>query len=166
MHMSRYPLFIIIACTVLLVSGCCSFCSGTNMATVTPTPAAGASPVSTMGDIDTLLQKGPVFVEFGATWCTWCTQEQPIIDSLKKNYTGITFVHVDTDENSVLPDAFSVDGIPQMDIIVNKTADGSYTYIDPYGKTTNDRTSSRIIGYTDQDTLKSLLDAAAAARGK
>lgn len=162
MYMNRYLLIICLACIVIFLSGC----TGNDKAAVTPTPANNASTVNTMGDVDALLQKGPVFVEFGAAWCTWCTKEQPIIDDLKPNYPGITFVHVDTDENDVLPDAFAVSGIPQMDLIVSKNSDGSYTYIDPYGKKTNDRMSSRIIGYTEQDTLKGLLDAATAARGK
>lgn len=162
MHMSRYLLLLLIACIAVSAGGCLA----TNTPTTTPSVAANASNVSSMGDVDALLQNGPVFVEFGATWCYWCTREQPVIDALGQNYTGITYVHIDTDENQVLPVAFGVGGIPQMDLIVSKNADGSYTYIDPYGKATTDRMSSRIIGYTDYGPLESLLKAAIAARGK
>jgi thiol-disulfide isomerase/thioredoxin len=117
-----------------------------------------------MAEIDTALRSGPVFAEFGATWCYWCDVEKPVIGNLSANYGRVTFVDVDADVNRTLADAFYVDGIPQMNIIVKKNSDGSYLYVDPLGNVTTDRIRSRIVGFHDYDELKPLMDAALAAR--
>jgi thiol-disulfide isomerase/thioredoxin len=117
-----------------------------------------------MAEIDAALQKGPVFVEFGNGLCSWCQLEKAVVRNLSINYTGVTFVDVDTDVNGTLAQDFYVEGVPQMDIIVKKNGDGSYTYIDSYGNATTDRYGSRLIGYLDYSELKLLLDAAVNAR--
>ena len=123
-----------------------------------------ATTAGNMTAIDSALARGPVFVDFGATWCSWCEKEKPVVQGLAGEYTAVTFLSVDTDQDTALADAFSVEGIPQMAIIVKKKADGSYVYIGPDGKATTDRYSSRIIGYREAGELRPLLDAAAAAR--
>lgn len=117
-----------------------------------------------MSEIDGALGRGPVFVEFGATWCHWCGLEQPVIDNLSANFSGVTFLDFDTDENAVLAEDFYVEGVPQMNIIVKKNGDGSYLYVDPLGKTTTDRYASRLRGYREYNELEPLLEAAVAAR--
>jgi thiol-disulfide isomerase/thioredoxin len=117
-----------------------------------------------MAEIDAGLRSGPVFVEFGAEWCYWCGVEKPVVGKLSADYGTVTFVDIDTDVNRTLADAFYVDGIPQMNIIVRKNPDGSYLYVDPLGNVTADRFSSRIVGFRDYDQLKPLVDAALAAR--
>ncbi len=119
-----------------------------------------------MGEIDAALQKGPVFVEFGAPWCHWCDEEKPVVRALSSDYGSVTFVDVDVDVNGTLADEFYVDGIPQLEIIVRKNPDGSYLYIDPRGNATTDRFQSRIVGFRERDQLRPLLDAAVAARQK
>ena len=147
--------FILVALVlVTLTAGC----------TTSAKPGVNATPDPVMGDIDTALTGGPVFVEFGAPWCQYCVEEKPIIEELKKEYTGVTFMDVNTDENNALPEAFYVDGIPQMDLIVKKNPDGSYLYVDVYGKATGDRKRSAIIGFTEKADLKTALDAALQAR--
>jgi thiol-disulfide isomerase/thioredoxin len=116
-----------------------------------------------MSEIDSALGHGPVFVEFGAAWCYWCDLEKPVIGSLSANFSGVTFLNVDTDENPKLADDFYVEGIPQMSIIVRKNADGSYLYVDSGGKTTTDRYASRIRGYREYGELEPLMEAAIAA---
>jgi thiol-disulfide isomerase/thioredoxin len=117
-----------------------------------------------MSEIDSALGHGPVLVEFGATWCYWCGLEKPGISNLSANFSGVTFLDIDSDENAKLADDFYVEGIPQMSIIVRKNADGNYLYVDPLGKTTTDRYASRLRGYLEYDELQPLIEAAIAAR--
>lgn len=117
-----------------------------------------------MSEIDTALGRGPVFVEFGATWCYWCGLEAPVVDNLSANFSGVIFLDIDTDENAGLAEDFYVEGVPQMNIIVKKNGDGSYLYVDPSGKMTTDRYASRLRGYREYDELEPLLEAAVAAR--
>jgi thioredoxin 1 len=143
-------ILVIIAVLAVAMAGCASS---------PETPSGGKT-----GEIDAALQHGPVFVEFGAAWCEWCEKEKPVTEALSAEYHSITFVDVDVDVNGTLADEFYVDGIPQMNVIVRKNANGSYLFIDPGGKTTTDRFQSRIVGYQERDQLKPLLDAAVAAR--
>jgi thioredoxin 1 len=121
---------------------------------------------TSMEEIDAALESGPVFIEFGASWCQWCTVQKPIVEELSGDYPGITFMDVDVDENGSLADAFYVNGIPQMDLIVKKGPDGSYLYVDINGMCTGDRKKSAIIGYTEKEALRTALDAAVSARGQ
>lgn len=145
---------IILILLVALLSGCVSGCQ-----------TGGAGSGEAMAGIDDALASGPVFVDFGAPWCTWCTQEEPIIEELKTEYPGVTFIEVNVDENVTLSDAFYVGGIPQMNVIVKKNPDGSYLYADVSGATTDSRRASAIVGYHEKPDLKKALDAAVKARG-
>jgi thioredoxin 1 len=120
-------------------------------------------PDAVMGSVDEALDRGPVFIEFGASWCYWCGQEKPVIDQLKTEYPGVTFLDVDTGVNGSLADSFYVNGIPQMNIIVKKNADGSYLYVDAGGNATTDRKRSAIIGYTEKGPLEMALNGAVKA---
>jgi thioredoxin 1 len=128
------------------------------------TPKAPAGQDSVMSGIDAALVKGPVFVEFGAPWCSWCTLQKPLVEEISKDYPGVTFMDVNVDENGTLAKAFYVSGIPQMNVIVKKNPDGSYLYATGAGGTTSDRKSSAIVGYTEKPGLKTALDAAVRAR--
>ncbi len=133
------------------------------------TVAGCARPTEENGDhkaaeIDAGLRTGPVFVEFGATWCDWCQKEKPVVRDLAAEYGGVTFVDVDTDVNGSLARDYFVEGIPQMDIVVKRYPNGSYLYIDQQGKATMDRSRAGIVGYRERDELKPLLEAALAAR--
>lgn len=135
----------------LLVSGC--ICCGQE-----PDYSAAMAPV------DDALLAGPVFIEFGAEWCSWCTVQAPIIEELKAEYPNVTFMEVDIDRNGALADAFSVSSVPRMSVIVNKSQNGSYTYADVSGRITDDRGSSVIVGYHEKPDLKIALDAAVSKR--
>ena len=74
-----------------------------------------------MADIDSDLTSGRFSSSSGAPWCQYCVRmKSPVIEELKKEYPGVTFMDVNTDENNALPEAFYVNGIPQMDLIVKK----------------------------------------------
>ena len=87
------------------------------------------------------------------------------LKKLSGEYPGISFIDVNVDENGSLADAFYVNGIPQMDLIVRKNPDGSYLYVDIEGKAIGDRKKSAIVGYREKEALKTALDAAVRARG-
>ncbi len=150
--LSIVPLTFCIVLALILMTGC----AGLPVKVANSTPSA--DPV--MGRFDADLANGPVFIEFGATWCEWCEKEKPVIDNLTREYPGVKFYSVDADNSSDLVNAFYVTGIPQMNVIARKNADGTYLYVDPYGKLTADRKKSCIIGYTETDQLKPVLDAA------
>ena len=139
--------------TLVLISGCVGVPAKTSSST---------DPV--MGRFDADLANGPVFIEFGASWCDWCVKEKPIVDNLTKEYPGVKFYSIDTDSDKDLANAFYVNGIPEMSVIAAKNADGTYLYVDPYGNTTADRKKSAIIGYTEAGPLRQVLDAALKAR--
>ncbi len=149
------PIISLTFCIVLaliLMAGCVGLPA--KVATSTPT----TDPV--MGHFDADLANGPVFIEFGATWCEWCEKEKPVIDNLTREYPGVKFYSIDADNSEDMVKAFYVGGIPQMNVIARKNTDGTYLYVDAYGKTTADRKKSGIIGYTETDQLKQVLDAA------
>lgn len=150
------PLTLCIVLALVLMAGCVSLPVKVSISTPSPDPV--------MGQYDTDLANGPVFIEFGASWCGWCSKEKPIVDNLTTEYPGVKFYGVDTDNGGDLVKAFYVSGIPQMNVIAMKNADGTYLYIDPYGKATADRKKSAIIGYTETSQLKQVLDAALEAR--
>ena len=153
------PTILLIFC-VLIVLVLMAGCVGTPVKTSSSAPST--DPVMEQFDAD--LTSGPVFVEFGASWCDWCVKEKPVVDNLTKEYPGVKFYSIDTDSDEDLANAFYVNGIPEMNVIVAKNTDGTYLYIYPYGKTTNDRKKSGIIGYTEAGPLRQVLDAALKAR--
>ena len=118
----------------------------------------------TMADIDAALTNGPVFVEFETSECGYCKQQRPISEALASEYHDkVTFFFVDATQNRDLARQFQVSGVPQMDIIANKSVE--YTYVGKDGKTSNSVAASRFLGLTDRDTLKTALDTAVRLRG-
>jgi peroxiredoxin len=52
-----------------------------------------------------VLEKGPVLIDFWATWCTPCTKELPRLDELQKKYPGVTFLAITVDAPKTAPRA-------------------------------------------------------------
>jgi len=117
-----------------------------------------------MQSIDSALASGPVFLYFYTDSCSICKQQKPVNDELKSEYPGVTFMDINANNNGALANAFGVYGVPQMDVIVKRNADGSYVYTTLGGSTTGDRAGSRILGFTAKSSLKVALDAALNAR--
>jgi thiol-disulfide isomerase/thioredoxin len=130
-----------------------------------PAAAQGTVQQYTMADIDNALAKGPVFIEFETKECSYCKQQRPISEALASDYGGkVTFLFIDANENRALFRQFLGTGVPQMDILANKTASG-YTYVGSGGTPSDSITASRFQGPTDSDTLRTALDAAVRMRG-
>eukprot|EP00028_Trichosphaerium_sp_Am-I-7-wt_P009721 CAMPEP_0168526612 /NCGR_PEP_ID=MMETSP0405-20121227/12086_1 /TAXON_ID=498012 /ORGANISM="Trichosphaerium sp, Strain Am-I-7 wt" /LENGTH=201 /DNA_ID=CAMNT_0008549517 /DNA_START=1 /DNA_END=606 /DNA_ORIENTATION=+ len=62
-----------------------------------------------------------IVVDFSAVWCGPCKAIAPVFESLAKEYTGVTFLHVDVDQNKGLPDASDVRGIPTFKFFKNNS---------------------------------------------
>lgn len=132
----------------------------------TPASAQGTVQQYTMADVDNALAKGPVFIEFETKECGYCKQQRPISEALANDYSGkVTFFFIDAAENRALAKQFQVSGVPQMDVLLSKTATG-YTYADRDGKPSDSIAASRFQGLTDRDTLRKTLDAAVQLRGQ
>ena len=144
--------------------------TGFGPAQVAAKPALAQAPDSiqaySTADIDSALASGPVFVEFETKECGYCKQQKPISEALASEYQGkVTFIFVDASEDRDLARQFQVQGVPQMNVIVNQSASG-YTFGDKDGQTSPNLAASRFIGLTQQDALKTALDAAVRMRGK
>lgn len=108
--------------------------------------ASSVVSVTKLSQIDSALKKGPVLLEFGATWCPHCKALAPTLKKLAKEYSGkATIMSVDTDKSSKLADSFEVSGIPDCCVIVG-TNKGKYVYMQNNGKTTTVRSKAIILG--------------------
>lgn len=59
------------------------------------------------------------FFTFHADWCGPCKTQEPIVERLERDFTGVTFHHVDVDVQSELTRKYKVDGVPCMVITVD-----------------------------------------------
>ncbi len=61
----------------------------------------------------------PVLVDYWADWCSPCKQMTPILEELSERYGSITFLAMDTNENTEVPTKQGVLGLPTIQIFVN-----------------------------------------------
>jgi thiol-disulfide isomerase/thioredoxin len=104
--------------------------------------------VTQLDQINKALQKGPVFLRVGASWCHHCQDFAPTLKGLAKEYRGkVTFMSADIDKSPKLAVFFGVDIIPDCCVIVD-IKDGKYIYMKQNGKTTTVKSAATI--YRDQ----------------
>lgn len=171
---ARYAILILLIILAAAVTSGCFCCAipvpgSSGIGTIfdpTPVPIEGSrlKEADSMAEIDSALESGPVFIEFGAPWCQYCNEQKLVLAALSKEYENVTFLEVNKDNSPALAKEFYVSGIPQMNAIIRKNADGSYLYVDGNGMTVTDRKKSSIIGYTRESDVRKVLDAAVAAR--
>ncbi len=117
--------------------------------------------VTQLEQINTYLQKGPVFVKIGAEWCGPCQEMKPILKDLATQYAGkATITSLDADKSPKLtteyfgsydyPDSFVIVGIDN----------GEYVYMQGDGKVGKDRFKARILGLRDKQEFENVLDLA------
>lgn len=72
--------------------------------------------VKTAEELKALTDKGPVVVDFGATWCPPCNKLMPIFSELSQHddFKGVTFVKIDIEEASDLASDYGILGIPTL----------------------------------------------------
>ena len=64
---------------------------------------------------DVLKAKGPVLVDFYATWCAQCRRLAPVLDDLAESWDGqVKIVTVDVEGNAHLADRYEIRKIPTL----------------------------------------------------
>lgn len=77
----------------------------------------------TSENFDAEIQKGPMLVDFWASWCGPCRAVAPIVDELATEYAGLVRVgKVDVDSQGELAARFNVMSIPTLVMFKNGEA--------------------------------------------
>lgn len=87
---------------------------------------------------EVLKSEKPVLVDFWATWCGPCMRQAPIVEALAEE--GYTVGKIDVDQEPTLAQKYGIMSIPTLVIFKD-------------GKEAN-----RIVGLTNKETLKGLLE--------
>lgn len=140
----------------LLSSGCTDQETG---------PRAELLTVNSTNEIETLLEKGPVFIEMGTGQCPGCVKQKPIVEELAAEYEDrVAFVYIDTEKQTPLSNYFNVYYIPDMTMIVSSD-NGKFTYLTRLGSLTNDRREAMMVGPTSKSVLEVTIQDALRLRG-
>ena len=77
--------------------------------------------INTTEEFDNIIENNNlVVVDFTATWCGPCKRIGPYFDSLSQEFTNVTFLKVDVDENEELVSRYDVNCMPTFIFIRNK----------------------------------------------
>jgi thiol-disulfide isomerase/thioredoxin len=107
--------------------------------------------ITQLDQINTSLQKTPVFVKIGTRWCPDCRSLKPTVERLAAEYQGkATISVIDADKNPELAEYFRVERIPNSFVIVG-IENGTYVYIQEDGNVSTDCTKARFVGRNDTD---------------
>ena len=68
-------------------------------------------------DLDELLRKGLVLVDFNATWCGPCRQLKPILEEYSKENSALKIVSIDVDEYPELSKEYGIMTIPNLKLM-------------------------------------------------
>jgi parallel beta-helix repeat protein len=112
--------------------------------------------------VNTSLEKGPVFLKLGAEWCRACQSMKPILEELAAKYgERATIMSINVNKNPQLATYFNVGYIPDSSVIVG-IENGEYVYMQQDGNITTDRVKARIVGLKDKEVFEKVLENALA----
>jgi thioredoxin 1 len=116
--------------------------------------------VTQLEQINTALQKGPVFLKLGAEWCAYCQKMKPIMQEMATEYKGkATIMSADVDKSPKLADYFGVSSMPDSCVIVG-VQNGQYVYMKQNGQVTTDKSQATIIGLYSKGVFEKVINLA------
>ncbi len=65
-------------------------------------------------EFDATIKEGYTFVDFFATWCGPCKMLAPVLEEVDPEYSDVTFVKVDVDEEQALAARYGIMSIPTL----------------------------------------------------
>jgi thioredoxin 1 len=147
--MKKLVLLMVLVAAVLFTAGCTDNLPGNSTSSDFGKGKSTVVKITQLEQINTSLQKGPVFMKIGAKWCPACRSMKPILEKLAAEYGGnATIASVDVDENPELAEYFGVETIPDSCVIVG-IENGTYIYMQEDGNVSMDRSQARFVGLND-----------------
>ncbi|MDP2217525.1 MAG: thioredoxin family protein [Methanolobus sp.] len=149
---------------MLAVSGCTEN-DGNDINASSPADV-GMISASSLGDINSALEDGPVLAMIGFDSCPGCKVQKPIMEDISLEYQDrATVIYIDTQKVGTL--GFSVYYVPDS-FVITDIENGTYVYMRRDGRTTTDRLEkdARFIGVTRKADLTQTLDYALKERSK
>lgn len=120
--------------------------------------SASVIEVTKLKQINTYLQKTPVFLEIGSRGCSDCQDMKPILAQVANEYKDrVTIMSVDMGESPKVADYFGAYVVP-VSIVILGIKNGNYTYMGETGNISTDVSKSKIIGPRDKEALEKILD--------
>ncbi|AAM07599.1 TPA: thioredoxin family protein [Methanosarcina acetivorans] len=154
--MNKLIIPLILLASVIFTAGC----------TESPESATSAQEISvvenmtSLEQINTSVQEGPVLIKVGAEWCGPCQQMKPILSDLAAEYTGkVTVMSADIDQSPEIAAYFGIAYIPDSFVVVG-FENGEYVYMQEDGNVTTDRFQARVLGVRDKQVYEELLERA------
>jgi thioredoxin 1 len=164
--MKKLVLLLILFSAVFFTAGCI----GNSRSSQESSEKSAIVVITQLEQINTSLQKNPVFLKMGSIWCPHCRAMKPILEKMAVEYIGnATIASIDVDKNPELAKYFGVGIIPDSCVIVG-IENGTYIYMQEDGNVSVNRSQARFIGLNEtngpnEEMFKKVLDLAVHQKG-
>lgn len=165
--MQKSVILLILIVSVLFTPGC-SERTPKNSTSSEVVMENNVAAITQLEQINTSLQKTPVFVKIGTRWCPDCRSLKPVLEKLAAKYQGkVTIGTIDADKYPELANYFGVEIIPNSFVIVG-IENGTYVYMQENGSVSTNGSQARFVGRnTDEEKIfEKTLDFAIVQQGK